>query len=171
MNKKNIPDKVSEIDWPAWIPTETAVLSFMQDNDKLLLIRKKKGLGAGKINAPGGRIDPGETALQAVVRESIEEVHMEPKNPQKRGELFFQFKDGYKLHGEIFFASEFSGTPTETDEANPFWCAIADIPYHDMWEDDQYWLPLALAETCFKAYFIFDDDRMLDKRIDRVNSF
>jgi len=168
MRNDSIPDLVADIDWPSWQPTERAVLSFMRDEDRLLLIRKKKGLGAGKINAPGGRIDPGETALQAVVRETIEEVHMTPYDPEKRGELFFQFKDGYKLHGEIFFSSRFSGAPTETDEADPFWCAIADIPYHDMWEDDRHWLPLALENKPFKAYFIFDDDRMVDKKIDVV---
>lgn len=169
MKDNSIPDDIGDINWSDWQPTENAVLSFMQDNDKLLLIRKKKGLGAGKINAPGGRIDPGETALQAVVRESIEEVHMTPEQPRKRGELFFQFKDGYKLHGEIFFSTEFSGTPTETDEADPFWCPIKEIPYHDMWEDDSYWLPLALKGIEFKAYFIFDDDRMVDKRIDTLH--
>lgn len=166
MEQHNIPDLVADISWPTWQPTERAVLSFMQDGDRLLLMHKKQGLGAGKVNAPGGRIDPGETALDAVVRESIEEVHMTPNQPQKRGELFFQFKDGYKLHGEVFFATSFSGTPTETDEADPFWCTIEDIPYHDMWEDDRYWLPLALEGTAFKAYFIFDGDRMVDKKID-----
>jgi 8-oxo-dGTP diphosphatase len=171
MNTAAIPDEVSAIDWPVWVPTERAVLSFMRDGNRLLLISKKKGLGAGKINAPGGRIEPGETPREATIRESLEEVHMEPKNPEKRGELFFQFKDGYKLHGEIFFADEFSGTPTETDEALPFWCDIDRIPYHDMWEDDQYWLPLALRGTPFKAYFIFDKDRMLDKRIELTAPF
>lgn len=166
MENNTIPDKVSDIDWLTWKPTEKAVLSFIRNDGKLLLIQKKKGLGAGKINAPGGRIDPGETPLQAVVRESIEEVHMTPIEPKKRGELFFQFKDGYKLHGEIFFSHEFSGMPTETDEADPFWCDIDDIPYDDMWEDDRYWLPLMLKGTPFKAYFIFDDDRMVDHWID-----
>jgi 8-oxo-dGTP diphosphatase len=164
-----IPDKVSDIDWSLWQPTERAVLSFMRDGDRLLLIHKKTGLGAGKVNAPGGRIEPGETAVQAAVREPVEEVCMEPKNPEKRGELFFQFKDGYKLHGEVFFSTEFSGTPAETREADPFWCDIGDIPYGDMWEDDRFWLPLALKGIPFKAYFIFDDDRMVDKRIDLEN--
>jgi len=166
MNDTTIPDSVSAIDWSTWEPTERAVLSFIRKCEKLLLIRKKKGLGAGKINAPGGRIDPGETAKQAAIRESIEEVYVEPKNPEKRGELFFQFKDGYKLHGEVFFSTECSGTPTETDEADPFWCGIDEIPYEDMWEDDAYWLPLALKGIPFKAYFIFDDDKMIDKKID-----
>jgi 8-oxo-dGTP diphosphatase len=166
MNTPAIPDKVSHIDWTLWRPTERAVLSFMRDGDRLLLIHKKTGLGAGKVNAAGGRIEPGETAVQAAVRETVEEVCMEPKNPEKRGELFFQFKDGYKLHGEVFLSTEFSGTPAETREAAPFWCAIGDIPYHDMWEDDRYWLPLALKGIPFKAYFIFDNDRMVDKKID-----
>ncbi len=30
-------------------------------DDETLLIRKKRGLGAGKITAPGGRIEAGET--------------------------------------------------------------------------------------------------------------
>ena len=35
---------------------------FIIDEAKreVLLIRKKRGLGAGKINGPGGKIDPGE---------------------------------------------------------------------------------------------------------------
>jgi 8-oxo-dGTP diphosphatase len=166
MDTTTIPDSVSSIDWSLWQPTERAVLSFMRDGDRLLLIHKKTGLGAGKVNAAGGRIEPGETAVRAAVRETVEEVCMEPLNPEKRGELFFQFKDGYKLHGEVFFSTEFSGTPAETREADPFWCAIDDIPYGDMWEDDRYWLPLALKGIPFKAYFIFDNDRMVDKKID-----
>jgi 8-oxo-dGTP diphosphatase len=166
MKNGEIPNRVSLIDWSAWQPTERAVLSFIRDNDKILLIHKKTGLGAGKVNAPGGRIDPGETAMHAAVRETEEEVHLTPGNPEKRGELFFQFKDGYKLHGEVFFSTRYTGTPVETGEADPFWCRIDEIPYGDMWEDDRHWLPLALKGIPFKAYFIFDNDRMVDWKID-----
>jgi 8-oxo-dGTP diphosphatase len=169
MKRTAVPDSVSEIEWRAWKPTERAVLLFIQEGEKLLLIHKKKGLGAGKINAPGGRIEPNETPRVAAIRETIEEVGMEPINPEQRGEVFFQFKDGYKLHGEIFFSTHYSGVPTETEEAGPFWCDIDSIPYEKMWEDDQYWLPLALDSTPFKAYFIFDDDRMVDKKIEIEN--
>jgi 8-oxo-dGTP diphosphatase len=159
---------VEAIDWPSWKPTETAVLCFVRDGDRLLLINKKTGLGAGKVNAPGGRIDPGETAHDAAVREVREEVCVEASDLSLAGELFFQFTDGYKLHGTVFFAAQHAGTPAETPEADPFWCAIRDIPYERMWEDDRYWLPLALAGTRFKAYFVFDGDRMLSKRVDTI---
>ena len=62
------PGGFAEVDWSRWEPTERAVLCFVRDGDRVLLIHKKTGLGAGKVNAPGGRIDPGETAEEAAIR-------------------------------------------------------------------------------------------------------
>ncbi|MBD3240166.1 MAG: NUDIX domain-containing protein [Chitinivibrionales bacterium] len=160
-----IPRDVALIDWPVWIPTERAVLCFARDHDWVLLINKKTGLGAGKVNAPGGRIDPGESAMAAAIREVKEEVLVDVWDLREAGQLFFQFTDGYKLHGTVFFAAGFAGTPTDTPEAGPFWCRIDELPYDRMWEDDRHWLPLALAGAYFRAYFVFDGDRMLSKRI------
>jgi 8-oxo-dGTP diphosphatase len=165
MVKSASPRTVAEVDWPNWRPAERAVLNFVFDGDKVLLIHKKTGLGTGKINAPGGRIEPGETPLQAAIRETTEEVRVVPLAPQKRGELFFIFTNGYTLHGEVFFSYAHTGSPAETREADPFWCPLDAIPYEKMWEDDRHWLPLALDGKDFLAYFIFDEDRMLDKRI------
>ncbi len=162
---RNIPRDVALIDWPSWTPTERAVLCFAHDHERVLLINKKTGLGAGKVNAPGGRIDPGESAMAAAVREVKEEVLVDVWDLRETGQLFFQFTDGYKLHGTVFFASGFSGTPAATREADPFWCRLDSLPYDRMWEDDRHWLPLALDGTYFHAYFVFDDDRMLSKRI------
>ncbi len=62
---------------------------FIVKDEKILLIEKKRGLGAGKINGPGGKIDPGETPLQAIIRETQEELLITPINPRKLGELWF----------------------------------------------------------------------------------
>ena len=48
----------SPIDWDGWIPEIRATLMFVREGDQVLLIRKLRGIGAGKINAPGGKIDP-----------------------------------------------------------------------------------------------------------------
>jgi 8-oxo-dGTP diphosphatase len=160
------PRGVGAIDWEKWAPTERAVLCFVRENNRLLLIHKKQGLGAGKINAPGGRIDPGESALQAAVREVKEEILVDVWELREAGQLFFQFTDGYGLHGTVFFASGHAGTPTETDEAKPFWCPIQELPYDRMWADDRHWLPLALSGVTFRAYFVFDGDRMVSMRIE-----
>ena len=51
-------------DWSTWQPHERANLCFVVRGEEVLLIHKKRGLGAGKINGPGGRIEPGETAAE-----------------------------------------------------------------------------------------------------------
>ena len=70
--------RMSEIDWASWVPTEKATLLFVLRDGQVLLIHKKTGLGAGKINGPGGRIDPGETPRQCAIREVQEELCVTP---------------------------------------------------------------------------------------------
>lgn len=170
-NSDDVPDRVSAIDWDGWVPSETAVLCFVEDGDKLMLIHKKTGLGAGKINAPGGRIEPGETPEQAAVRETIEETGITPSELEEKGRLHFQFKDGYSLKGHVFFARKFSGQLTETDEADPFWCTKSDIPYGKMWEDDILWLPLTLEGKNIEGRFVFDGDTMLDQDVQECEAW
>ena len=55
---------VSSIDWTSWQPDMVATLMFDVEDSRVLLIRKKRGLGAGNINGPGGKLDPGETPEQ-----------------------------------------------------------------------------------------------------------
>jgi len=148
--------------------SEYAVLSFVfkDGGNEVLLIHKKRGLGKGKINAPGGRIDSGESDFEAAVRETQEEVCITPKNPKKVGELNFYFTDGYSLKGFVFVSHGHEGEIKETDEAKPFWCKVNEIPYGNMWADDEFWMPLMLAGKKFCGYFIFDGDKMLDKIIE-----
>lgn len=156
---------LADIDWDSWKPKETATLLFVIQDGKILLIHKKRGLGKGKINGPGGRLDPGETLTECAIRECQEELHITPHDPVEMGTLRFQFADGYSLHGTVFTAKTFDGTPTETDEALPEWFEVDQIPYDQMWEDDQYWLPQMIAGQKFRGTFLFDDDKMLGKEL------
>ena len=160
-----VPTDVGLIDWSAWAPTERAVLCFVRRDGELLLIRKKRGLGAGKINGPGGRIESGESAREAAVRETVEEVGVTPLDVSEAGELAFQFTDGYGLHCRVFVAGGLRGEPRETDEAAPFWCAEGSLPFDEMWADDRLWFPLMLAGRRFRGWFVFDGDAMLDARV------
>ena len=54
--------------WLQWQPRERATLCFIIKDGEILLIRKKRGFGAGKINAPGGRIEPGELPIDCAIR-------------------------------------------------------------------------------------------------------
>lgn len=134
---------------------------FIVREGQILLIEKKRGHGAGKINGPGGKIDPGETPLQSAIRETQEELLITPLEPVKLGELHFHMTDVPHIICHVFRAEGFQGTPTETDEAVPVWHSFAEIPYDRMWEDDRYWLPLLLAKKSFEGKFSFEGDRML----------
>lgn len=151
---------LSPIDWSAWQGEMLATILFIIKDGKILLIEKKRGLGAGKINGPGGKIDPGETALAAAIRETEEELCITPHAPRKLGELRFSMSDCPDILCHVYRSDDFTGTPTETDEAVPVWALLDQIPYQRMWEDDQYWLPLLLDNQSFLGCFVFEGDRL-----------
>ncbi len=157
---------VDEIDWSSWRPTEYANLCFVMRDGQILLIRKKRGLGAGMMNGPGGRNEPGETAREGAVRETQEEIGVTPTGLEQIGELHFHFLDGYRLHVAVFAASGCEGVLIETDEAKPHWTPIDRIPYHEMWEDDPHWLPLLLQRKKFRGFFLFDGSKLLSHRVE-----
>lgn len=154
--------KLADIDWDSWKATDQATLVFVTDGARVLLMHKKRGLGAGKVNAPGGRLEPGETPHAGAVREVQEELRVTPDALVKYGELSFQFVDGYSIFVHVFRASAFSGVPTETAEARPLWTFVDRIPYASMWQDDVLWVPLLLSSQYFSGRFLFDRELMLD---------
>jgi len=153
---------IAEIDWDIWSPVDPATLVFVRRDEEILLIRKKRGLGAGKINGPGGRTEKGETPEACAIREVQEELGITPTDVHLAGENSFQFIDGYSLHVHIYVAGGFTGEPIETDEAIPRWTPVSAIPYEEMWEDDYLWVPHMLDGTPFLGRFIFDGEKMLD---------
>ena len=59
-------NNLTDIDWENWRAKDPATLVFVFRDDEVLLINKKRGLGKGKVNGPGGKVDPGETPEQSV---------------------------------------------------------------------------------------------------------
>jgi 8-oxo-dGTP diphosphatase len=59
---------------PVRLRAETCVGAIAVDAGRLLLVRRGRGVGVGRWSIPGGRVEPGETLAQAVVRELREET-------------------------------------------------------------------------------------------------
>ena len=161
---------VSDVDWAKWVPREVATLVFAICDGQILLIRKLRGLGAGKINGPGGRLEPGESLLDCAVREVQEELLVTPTGLEYGGDIRFQFLNGYSLHVHCYRASGIVGAPTATDEAIPIWSPLDNIPFHDMWDDDRVWLPYLIERQLFSGRFLFEGDRLLDYELDANTS-
>lgn len=150
-----------------------ATLCFIQDGDHVLLIRKKRGIGEGLFNGPGGKIEDGETPKQCALREVKEEigVHVPGDAVEKCGELHFVFGDDPFMHVHVFTTTEFHGKPEETEEAAPHWFHIDKLPFEEMWPDDRHWFPLMLDGETFYGEFFFDEDgdEILEYDLQRID--
>lgn len=160
-------NRISEIDWDSWKAEVPATLVFVIRDGEILLIDKKTGLGKGKVNGPGGKVEKGESPEACAIRECREELGITVSRLQYCGQHRFQFVDGLTIHVWVYKTTDFEGTPTESIEARPLWVSVDEIPYDQMWEDDGIWLPMLLRGERFQGRWIFDGDRMLDYELVR----
>ena len=157
-----IPTRIDDIDWSTWKAEMRATEVLVVRDGQILLIRKKRGLGAGKINGPGGRLEPDESVEACGVREVQEELCVTPTGVVWMADHRVQFVDGLTIHLDVFRADDIRGVPTETAEAEPHWFALDQIPYHEMWADTRLWIPWLLADRRCSGRFVFDGDTLLD---------
>ena len=144
-----------------------STLVFVRQRDQLLLIEKKTGLGQGKVNGPGGKVELDEDWEACARRELEEELKIQAGTMIWGAELRFLMSDCPDILCQVFFTDTFYGEPIETREAKPFWSALSDLPWSQMWEDDQYWLPRALLGERVRGSFSFEGDRMHSMHIER----
>lgn len=140
-------------------------LCYLIRDRKVLLIKKKRGLAAGKINAPGGRFEKDETPEGATKREVREEVKVNINSLEFRGILEFVNND--KLHGlcHVFVSKDFEGEPQETEEATPMWVPMDELPWDKMWDDDRSWLPHVLEGNVVIGRFGFKNWKVKESQV------
>lgn len=137
-------------------------LCYVVKDGRILLGRKKMGLGTGRWNGFGGKVEPGESIEEAAAREVREESGVSVADLKRHGVLEFyinEFPQDIEVH--IFMSGSLSGTTIETDEMQPQWFALNQLPFDEMWEDDRYWMPLFLDGKKFRGNFHFTADHRL----------
>ena len=141
-------------------------LLFLKSGDQLLLAMKKRGFGEGKWNGVGGKLEPGESLEDALVRECVEEIGVRPTAWQPVAALDFvqeaETDDPWHMFVYAYVAHAWEGEPSESEEMRPRWFHIEDLPYGDMWDDDEFWLPYVLDHKKVSGKFTFDiHDKLL----------
>lgn len=154
-------------------PDIRRTLLFLVKEGQILLAMKKRGFGAGKWNGVGGKIEAGESIEDALVRECQEEIGVTPKSWKPVAELDFvqdSTTDPWHMYVYAYISYDWEGEPGESEEMKPEWFNISDIPYSDMWDDDQYWVPKVLNGELVTGTFIFDEnDKMTSHTIQTVS--
>ena len=90
--------------------TATAVIPFPPD--KILLVKRRTLPFKGYWALPGGRVDPGETVEQTVVREVKEETGLDVAIVRKIGEYHeqgVQDREDYDYYPACFLVKRLSG--------------------------------------------------------------
>ena len=118
------------------IPCVGAVIK--DDQGRLLLIKRGHEPGAGLWSLPGGRIEPGETDAQALVREMREETGLavEPgpllgsvRRPAPGGPAAAGGQEGTVLDIRDYAATITGGTLRAGDDAaDARWVAVSELP-------------------------------------------
>lgn len=138
----------------------TTLLLIIKDN-RILLARKKRGFGEGKLNGVGGKQEIGETIEETMIRETQEEIGVVPKDFFKMAIIDFdEYVKGKRTNVSmhIFLAKDFDGEISESDEMNPEWHDLKNIPFNQMFADDNFWLPEILKGNKVIGNFVYDED-------------
>jgi 8-oxo-dGTP diphosphatase len=141
--------------------------------EQVLLGRKKFGLGEGRLVGPGGKLEPGESPADAIVREVFEEVGLvvDPGDLELMGDLTYPFpyRPSWSQRSWVFIARQWNGEAVESDELEPVWMNVDTLPVERMWDDAQYWLPQTLRGAPVHATFTFGEDGRTVESSDHPN--
>jgi len=98
---------------------ELTVLCLLRDGNRILLQNRVKRDWQG-CTLPGGHIEPGESVVDAVVREMREETGLTVQNPRLCGVKHFPI-DGGRYIVFLFTADSFSGELRSSEEGAVEW--------------------------------------------------
>jgi 8-oxo-dGTP diphosphatase len=142
-----------------------ATLCYVRREGQTLMIHRVKKAGdihEGKWNGLGGKLDPGETPEECVIREIYEESGLRVRNPQLKGfltfPLFARDEDWYVF---VFVARDFEGELTDSPEGNLRWVDDARLNTLNLWEGDPIFLPYLDKPGVFSGKFLYQAGRLV----------
>lgn len=108
---------------------QLSVGAIVVHDDRILLVRRGRGVAAGTWSVPGGRVEHGELLAEATVRELREETGLEGVCGRLLGlvERFIEGEHHVILDHEVTLL-EPSTTPSAGDDA----AEVAWVPLHEV---------------------------------------
>lgn len=148
-----------------------ATLCYVRKNGRTLMlhrVKKKDDVHEGKWNGLGGKLEPGESPEDCVVREVREEAGLKIKSPVLKGFLTFPgFAKDEDWYVFVFTASEFSGRLLDSPEGNLAWIPDRDLLKLNLWDGDKIFLPLLKERGWFSGKFRYRGGRLVKHSVER----
>lgn len=135
---------------------ELTVLCMVYDGTKLLLKNRVKADWQG-LTFPGGHIEPGESIVEAVIRETREETGLLIQNPILCGVKQFPM-DGGRYLVFLFKTDCFSGTLTSSEEGPMEWVEQADLSQRTTVDDFEELLAVMQSDKLTEFQYLVNGD-------------
>jgi len=143
-----------------------ATLCYVRQDQKTLMlhrIKKANDIHAGKWNGLGGKLEPGESPEQCVIREVFEESGLKIVQPCYNGLLIFANFKEEDWYVWVFSANGFSGELIEqvdSKEGRLAWIADQEVTALNLWPSDLIFMPWLQQDKIFSARFQYDGEKM-----------
>lgn len=142
-----------------------ATLCYVKKNGKTLMlhrVKRERDIHEGKWNGLGGKMIPGETPEECVIREVKEESGLVITKPRLRGVLTFpDFNGGDDWYAFVFTAESPEGEPfKECDEGRLEWIEDAKVSDLPLWEGDRVFLKWIEENRFFSGRFFYENGRL-----------
>lgn len=113
------------------------VAALIWDGDKFLICQRPAHKARGLLwEFVGGKVEPGETKAQALVRECQEELAV----TLSVGEVFMEVNHEYpdlNVHLTLFNSTICEGTPQMLEHHDIRWITVEEIPQYDFCPADE----------------------------------
>ena len=146
----------------------TTVCYIERDDCYLMIHRTKKenDVNHDKWIGIGGKLEPGESPHECIVREVLEETCLTIQ-PRYRGFITFVSNEFGTEYMHLFTADSFVGKITDScDEGDLEWIKKSDLRAIPMWEGDAIFLKLLEEESrIFSLKLVYNGDKLIDHKI------
>ncbi len=134
---------------------ELTVLCLIHTEDSYLLQDRVKDDWKGYA-LPGGHIEPGESIMDAVVREMKEETGLTIKSPRLCGVKQFPIEGGRYIVF-LFETDQFEGELVDSDEGKMYWVKTSDLLNVNLVDDFDELIEVMLSDNLTEFQYIFEN--------------
>ena len=138
---------------------ELTVLCLIHKNGKYLLQDRVKKDWKG-YTLPGGHIEPGESIVDAVIREMREETGLTIRHPHLCGVKQFPLEGGRYIVF-LFETDEFEGDLRSSEEGTMHWIDERELSQVNLVEDFGDLIEVMLNDELTEFQYVIDDGKWL----------
>ncbi len=146
-----------------------ATLCYVQKDGRTLMVHRIKranDMHLGKWNGLGGKLEPGETPEECVIREIYEESGLLARDPQLKGILTFPgFANEEDWYTFVYVVTDFTGELIDSPEGFLEWIEDDRLLGINLWEGDRIFIPWLKEAGFFSGKFVYQNNQLTQHEV------